>query len=67
MEGNLLEAEHANDLIRAVTDEEIKSALFSIGEDKAPGPDGFTSCFFKTSLAVIFVEQLWDSLLRVSF
>ena len=44
LEGNILEADQANDLIRAITDVEIKSAIFSIREDKAPGLDGFTSC-----------------------
>lgn len=27
--------------------DEIKSAIFSIGKDKAPGPDGYSSGFFK--------------------
>ncbi|KAK1414742.1 hypothetical protein QVD17_30493 [Tagetes erecta] len=33
-------------MIRHVTDEEVKLAMFDIGENKSPGPDGFTSAFF---------------------
>ncbi|GKE53758.1 RNA-directed DNA polymerase, eukaryota, reverse transcriptase zinc-binding domain protein [Tanacetum coccineum] len=36
-------------MIREVQDIEIKKALFDIDDDKAPGPDGFTSRFFKKS------------------
>ena len=32
-----------------VTREEIRDALFSIPDDKAPGTDGYNSYFFKTS------------------
>ncbi|KAK1381256.1 hypothetical protein POM88_028000 [Heracleum sosnowskyi] len=32
--------EKTSDLVRMVTDEEIKNAMFGIGDDKAPGPDG---------------------------
>nr|GEW35427.1 hypothetical protein [Tanacetum cinerariifolium] len=32
---------------RPVIDDEIKSAMFSIGDDRAPGPDGFLSFFSK--------------------
>jgi len=32
---------------------EIKEAIFSIGNDRAPGPDGFTSAFFKKPWQVI--------------
>ncbi|KAJ6295751.1 hypothetical protein OIU78_023729 [Salix suchowensis] len=32
---------------RQFSDDEIKEALFSILDNKSPGPDGFTSCFFK--------------------
>ncbi|XP_039113806.1 uncharacterized protein LOC120249381 [Dioscorea cayenensis subsp. rotundata] len=33
--------------------EKIKDAVFSLGGDKAPGPDGFPMCFFK---------QCWESI-----
>ncbi|KAK8612438.1 hypothetical protein V6N13_092554 [Hibiscus sabdariffa] len=32
-----------NYLIRGITTEEIKAAIFYQGKDKAPGPDGYTS------------------------
>ncbi|GJZ68996.1 RNA-directed DNA polymerase, eukaryota, reverse transcriptase zinc-binding domain protein [Tanacetum coccineum] len=37
----------AADMIRGVSNEEIKSAMFSINSNKAPDPDGFSSYFFK--------------------
>ncbi|GFS38119.1 hypothetical protein Acr_00g0055830 [Actinidia rufa] len=40
-------------LIIGDKDEEIRTALFSIGEDKAPGLDGFSSCFFKRSWDIV--------------
>nr|GEY40675.1 hypothetical protein [Tanacetum cinerariifolium] len=40
-------------MVRNVTNEEIKSAMFSIGDDRAPGPDGFTSAFFKKSWNIV--------------
>lgn len=36
-----------------ITREEIKDALFSIPDDKAPGPNGYNSCFFKKSWATV--------------
>nr|XP_043630018.1 uncharacterized protein LOC122601315 [Erigeron canadensis] len=44
---NTLDSTKANMMIQAVTDDEIKSALFSIDDNKAPGPDGYSSLFFK--------------------
>ncbi|XP_020250238.1 uncharacterized protein LOC109827635 [Asparagus officinalis] len=39
-----------------VTNDEIKSAVFSISESKAPGPDGFSMSFFKSSWSTIGEE-----------
>ncbi|KAJ9545695.1 hypothetical protein OSB04_025402 [Centaurea solstitialis] len=36
-------------MIRPIVDSEIKDAMFQIGNDKAPGSDGFTSNFFKAT------------------
>ncbi|GFZ19717.1 hypothetical protein Acr_28g0004220 [Actinidia rufa] len=41
--GNLVSEEQALNLIRPVLDEEIKAALFDIGDEIAPGPDGYSS------------------------
>ncbi|GJX57974.1 hypothetical protein Tco_0289364 [Tanacetum coccineum] len=42
-----LPKEVADNMIIEVTDEEIKRALFDIDSNKAAGPDGYTSYFFK--------------------
>ncbi|GKE28644.1 RNA-directed DNA polymerase, eukaryota, reverse transcriptase zinc-binding domain protein, partial [Tanacetum coccineum] len=48
-----LPLETAKNMILEVTDEEIKKALFDIDSNKAAGPDGFTSYFFKKAWNVI--------------
>lgn len=45
--------EDRNMLTRGVTAEEIKKVLFSMAADKSPGPDGYTSEFFKASWSII--------------
>ncbi|GKD06874.1 RNA-directed DNA polymerase, eukaryota, reverse transcriptase zinc-binding domain protein [Tanacetum coccineum] len=45
--------DEANLMIREVTDDETKKALFDINNNKAPGPDGFTSKFFKKSYDIV--------------
>nr|GEW21390.1 RNA-directed DNA polymerase, eukaryota, reverse transcriptase zinc-binding domain protein [Tanacetum cinerariifolium] len=44
--------EEALDMIKEVSDIEIKEALFDIDSSKAAGPDGYTSCFFKKAWGV---------------
>lgn len=36
-------------LIALVTVDEVRDALFAIDNDKAPGPDGYGSFFFKAT------------------
>lgn len=46
----------ARDLMKKVKDSEIRDALFSIHDDKAPAapePDGFSSCFFKKCWPIV--------------
>ncbi|XP_042023164.1 uncharacterized protein LOC121770513 [Salvia splendens] len=46
-QGPLVSEEDSRVMVRPITVEEIKEALFDIGNDKAPGPDGYSSAFFK--------------------
>ncbi|KAL0307754.1 UNVERIFIED_CONTAM: hypothetical protein Sangu_3013700 [Sesamum angustifolium] len=50
---HILTQEETNLLIAPVTRNEIKEALFEIDEESAPGPDGYTSTFFKAAWPVI--------------
>ncbi|GKC68404.1 RNA-directed DNA polymerase, eukaryota, reverse transcriptase zinc-binding domain protein [Tanacetum coccineum] len=43
----------ADFIISEVYDEEIKEALFQINGNKAPGPDGFSSLFFKKAWDIV--------------
>ncbi|GKE09033.1 hypothetical protein Tco_1412584 [Tanacetum coccineum] len=43
----------ASNMVRNVTNKEIKDAMCDIGDEKAPGPDGFTSLFFKKGWDII--------------
>ncbi|GKB62983.1 putative RNA-directed DNA polymerase [Tanacetum coccineum] len=50
-------------LVRPISDAEIKSALFSMEDDKAPGPDGFSSKIFKSSWSIVgteFTRAIYD-------
>ncbi|GJT04720.1 RNA-directed DNA polymerase, eukaryota, reverse transcriptase zinc-binding domain protein [Tanacetum coccineum] len=44
---NHVSQQYAEDMITEVSNEEIKDAMFSIDDNKAPGPDGFTAKFYK--------------------
>nr|GEW00534.1 hypothetical protein [Tanacetum cinerariifolium] len=41
------------DMVRRVSDEEIKNAMFDIGDNRGPGPDAFTSAFFKKGWDIV--------------
>lgn len=42
-------------LVKPVTMEEVKSAIFEQGSGKSPGPDGYTPHFFTSAWSVV-----WD-------
>ncbi|GJY81765.1 RNA-directed DNA polymerase, eukaryota, reverse transcriptase zinc-binding domain protein [Tanacetum coccineum] len=51
--GNKLSALEAEDMVRDITDKEVKMAMFDIGDNKAPGPDGYTSTFYKKAWSLV--------------
>ncbi|XP_039004676.1 uncharacterized protein LOC120131861 [Hibiscus syriacus] len=48
-----LPSDASNALIKDVTKDEIKEAFFCQGNEKAPGPDGYTPYFFKNTWSII--------------
>lgn len=54
-------------LMKRVTTEEVKKVVFSMAADKSPGPDGYTSEFFKASWditgpdLVVAVQAFFDT------
>ncbi|XP_019094476.1 PREDICTED: uncharacterized protein LOC109129900 [Camelina sativa] len=49
-----LDDQHA--LTRVVSGDEIKQVLFSMPNDKSPGPDGYTSEFYKSAWGILGTE-----------
>nr|GEX53047.1 zinc knuckle CX2CX4HX4C [Tanacetum cinerariifolium] len=45
--------QNALHMVRSVTDHEVKDAIFSMGDDKSPGPDGYTAAFFKDAWMIV--------------
>uniref|UniRef100_A0A803NBD5 Reverse transcriptase domain-containing protein n=1 Tax=Chenopodium quinoa TaxID=63459 RepID=A0A803NBD5_CHEQI len=52
-EGELLSDDQKNSLYRAFSVKDVKLALWSIDDDKALGPNGFSSKFFKDSWDIV--------------
>ncbi|KAL2245415.1 UNVERIFIED_CONTAM: hypothetical protein Sindi_2809700 [Sesamum indicum] len=50
---HLLTDEEVNSILLPFTPSDVKQALFDIAEDKAPGPDGYSSGFFKAAWPII--------------
>ncbi|GJU39274.1 hypothetical protein Tco_1192231 [Tanacetum coccineum] len=46
-----LDEQVALDMVRMVSRQEVKEAMFSMGNDKAPSPDGYTAAFY---------NEAWD-------
>ncbi|XP_057981159.1 uncharacterized protein LOC131166561 [Malania oleifera] len=53
LRGPVLKDNIATLMVALVTDEEVKNAIFNIDERKFPGPDGFSSGFFKESWGIV--------------
>ncbi|GJZ06966.1 RNA-directed DNA polymerase, eukaryota, reverse transcriptase zinc-binding domain protein [Tanacetum coccineum] len=50
---NTLNKDEAVWMVREVTNNEIKEALFDIGDNRAPWPNGFSSLFFKKAWRIV--------------
>ncbi|XP_071704001.1 uncharacterized protein [Rutidosis leptorrhynchoides] len=50
---NQLSVDVANHMVHSIMATEIKDVIFDIGEIKSPGPDGYTSAFFKNSWEIV--------------
>ncbi|KAL2237629.1 UNVERIFIED_CONTAM: hypothetical protein Sindi_0954600 [Sesamum indicum] len=50
---HLLSEEDASSLLVPFTPVDVKQAVFDIDEDKAPGPDGYSSGFFKAAWPIV--------------
>ncbi|GJQ92981.1 hypothetical protein Tco_0004120 [Tanacetum coccineum] len=48
-----LSSSEALEMVRTVSSQEVKTAIFFMGNDKSPGPDGFTAAFFKDTWDII--------------
>ncbi|XP_021757410.1 uncharacterized protein LOC110722447 [Chenopodium quinoa] len=54
--GPVLDETQGTNLCRPFTSANVKNALWGIDENKAPGPDGFSSRFFKVSWHIVGKE-----------
>nr|GEW10125.1 RNA-directed DNA polymerase, eukaryota, reverse transcriptase zinc-binding domain protein [Tanacetum cinerariifolium] len=51
--GVTLDEPAAFDMVRNVSSREVKEVMFSMGNDKSPGPDGYTAAFFKEAWDIV--------------
>ncbi|XP_074282956.1 uncharacterized protein LOC141607501 [Silene latifolia] len=56
--GNVSTTAHHDILLALVSKKEVKDAIFSIPNHKAPGPDGYSSAFFKDARSIVGDEQV---------
>ena len=62
-----ISADHKENLQRSVSSLEIQQTMFSLDGEKAPGLDGFTTCFFINAWLVIHSDGQRDPLSPYSF
>ncbi|XP_074300543.1 uncharacterized protein LOC141631821 [Silene latifolia] len=62
-QGNICTDAHKSILLSPVTKDEVKEVVFHIPDDKAPGPDGYSSKFFKDSWDIVG-EEVTDAILN---
>ncbi|KAL2252010.1 UNVERIFIED_CONTAM: hypothetical protein Sindi_2323300 [Sesamum indicum] len=53
---HILSNEESTDLLLPFTPADVKQVFFDIAEDKAPGPDGYSSGFFKAAWPIVGQE-----------
>ncbi|GJV82670.1 RNA-directed DNA polymerase, eukaryota, reverse transcriptase zinc-binding domain protein [Tanacetum coccineum] len=53
---NKLTSEEALKMVRPISDSEIKNVMFEIEDSKAPGPDGYTSRFYRLAWSIVEKE-----------
>ncbi|XP_048491598.1 uncharacterized protein LOC125492899 [Beta vulgaris subsp. vulgaris] len=51
--GKSITEEHKRIIMCPVTKEDVRRVMFSIPDDKAPGADGFNSCFYKKCWEIV--------------
>ncbi|GJZ32164.1 hypothetical protein Tco_0577600 [Tanacetum coccineum] len=51
--GTKLDENISADMVKPIIPQEVKEVIFSMGNDKSPGPDGYTTAFFKEAWDII--------------